>query len=355
MEFLNRLYESNYFGIGLFAVISFLVVTFLVVLFFGKKDEQKRRLDDNTNSYAVPGINDELTFKETSTPTPVEVKSNSIPTNDAIQSGPISMEPINEQINSFEMPTPQFNEPVKPTVTPVVPTAPVMPTTEFEPKADVSPVIEPVISPVTPSVMRDINSEVVTPVIPTEPVTPVKVEPVIPTPQFSEPVTPVIPKMEEPTFTTPVDVPIINRERETIQDVTPRVEPKIVEPVRFDLPTEEPTIPIINEPVTPVFPKVEEPTIIEEPTIGSTYYQPIKEEPVEEVKVPNIDFDALAKTISAELDELEKSNNSKVTPIEEVVEKPTNQFSSVYVNNNVSPVRVDSPLPKKIDLPTKKD
>ena len=45
MDFLNKLYESNYFGIGLFAVIAFLVVTFLIVLFFGKKDEKKRKLE----------------------------------------------------------------------------------------------------------------------------------------------------------------------------------------------------------------------------------------------------------------------------------------------------------------------
>ena len=37
MDFLDKLYSSNYFGIGLFAVIAFLVVTFMVVLFFGKK------------------------------------------------------------------------------------------------------------------------------------------------------------------------------------------------------------------------------------------------------------------------------------------------------------------------------
>ena len=46
MNFLDKLYESNYFGIGLFAVISFLVVTFLIVLFFGKRDE-KRRLESS--------------------------------------------------------------------------------------------------------------------------------------------------------------------------------------------------------------------------------------------------------------------------------------------------------------------
>ena len=45
MTFLDRLYSSNYFGIGLFAVISFLVVSFLVVLFFGKRDQKKRSLE----------------------------------------------------------------------------------------------------------------------------------------------------------------------------------------------------------------------------------------------------------------------------------------------------------------------
>ena len=56
MDFLNKLYESNYFGIGLFAVISFLVVTFLVVLFFGKKDEKKRKLEE-TNSLKIENNN----------------------------------------------------------------------------------------------------------------------------------------------------------------------------------------------------------------------------------------------------------------------------------------------------------
>lgn len=42
MEFLNKLYSNEYFGIGLFIVISILAFTFLVVLFFGKKDEKAR-------------------------------------------------------------------------------------------------------------------------------------------------------------------------------------------------------------------------------------------------------------------------------------------------------------------------
>lgn len=42
MEFLYELYSNNYFGIGLFIVITVLTFSFLVVLFFGKKDEKNR-------------------------------------------------------------------------------------------------------------------------------------------------------------------------------------------------------------------------------------------------------------------------------------------------------------------------
>lgn len=42
MEFLYKLYSNNYFGIGLFIVITLLAFTFLVILFFGKKDEKAR-------------------------------------------------------------------------------------------------------------------------------------------------------------------------------------------------------------------------------------------------------------------------------------------------------------------------
>lgn len=42
MEFLYKLYSNNYFGIGLFIVITILAFTFLIILFFGKKDEKAR-------------------------------------------------------------------------------------------------------------------------------------------------------------------------------------------------------------------------------------------------------------------------------------------------------------------------
>ncbi len=67
MDFLESLYSIENFGIYLFVVIGILVVLFLVILFFGKKDEQKRKEEAQTSNETVD------TFKETTNVTPVEV------------------------------------------------------------------------------------------------------------------------------------------------------------------------------------------------------------------------------------------------------------------------------------------
>ena len=46
MEFLYKLYSNDYFGIGLFVVITILAFSFLVILFFGKKDEKARNAQE---------------------------------------------------------------------------------------------------------------------------------------------------------------------------------------------------------------------------------------------------------------------------------------------------------------------
>ncbi len=53
MEFLYKLYSNNYFGIGLFAIITVLAFAFLIILFFGKKDEKKRISTENENDKFV--------------------------------------------------------------------------------------------------------------------------------------------------------------------------------------------------------------------------------------------------------------------------------------------------------------
>lgn len=290
MDFLNKLYESNYFGIGLFAVIAFLVVTFLIVLFFGKKDAKKRKLEETQS------IGSSDAFKETSTPTPVEI--------------PINPEPVSP-INLEAMPINEVGKPVA----------------EQE---NLTPVVEPVMP---------INSDVtLTKLEPVPPVEPVKVEE--DNNEF----------VDNLTFEEPIIKPIIPEERKD--------ETKILEPTRIEVPT-EPVKPIVVEPVSPVI-KEEEPKlqINEEPVIN-TYYKPVEKTETEPIKVPNIDFDSLAKSISKELDELEHSSKYeevKVTPIKEVTASPNNvkqpeTFSSVYVKETP---KETIELPKRIDLPARK-
>ena len=83
----------------------------------------------------------------------------------------------------------------------------------------------------------------------------------------------------------------------------------------------------------------------------------------ETIKVPNIDFDTLAKSISKELDELEndskKYDEIKVTPMSEVTKKEEPErnkevFSSVYVREPKEVPTEKIELPKRIDLPARK-
>ena len=305
MDFLDRLYSSNYFGIGLFAVIAFLVVTFLIVLFFGKKDEKKRKLEATKTVDVQNTVN---TMKETSTPTPVEI--------------PVNPEPV-APINLEATPTPSA-APVEPSVvTPVEPVKPVVtPVIEDNNYVDNLKVEEPA---------RNVNTNNVAPV---EPVIP-QVAPVIPEqPETSEPTVRLEP--------TRIEVPQT--------PITPIVEPA----TRM---TPEPVQPIINEPVI----KEEEPKlqINEEPVIN-TYYKPTEKTEAEPIKVPNIDFDSLARSISKELDELEgttkKYDEVKVTPLKEVTaaaSAPSPAYNTAYVSQP-SATKEPMELPKKIDLPAKK-
>lgn len=317
MNFLDKLYESNYFGIGLFAVISFLVVTFLIVLFFGKRDEKKRL--EETKELPKSDVDD--TFKETSEAVPVEVPV--APINE--EQAPVMTENVMPVMpNVEEVPK---AEPVRPVdmaepVTPIINEVPVAPINFTE--EPLTPVA-PINYDYEPKQFVEVPKEEVAPI--DIPVTPVINE--APSPIITEPVRNVEPVMVEPTtYSVPV-------------------EPKVIEPIRITIPEES-----INN--TPVIEEVK-------PVVTETYYNPIERpQSPEEIEVPSVDFDALAKSISDELDELENSTNTyheevKVTPIDEVVSRPATQFSSVYVNEPVKPVvSEEMELPKKIDLPTMK-
>lgn len=312
MNFLDKLYESNYFGIGLFAVISFLVVTFLIVLFFGKRDEKKRL--EATRELEKTKTED--TFKETSEEVPVEV-----PVTPIVEPTPVMTDNVMPVMPNVEEVKPVVPMDVVEPVTPIINDVPVAPINFTE--EPITPVA-PINYDYEPKQFVEVPKEEVAPI--DIPVTPVINE--TPSPIITEPVRNVEPIMVEPTtYTAPV-------------------EPKVIEPIRITIPEE----PINNTPV------IEEP----KPVVTDTYYKPIERPEVEEIEVPTVDFDALAKSISDELDELENSTNTyheevKVTPINEVVSKPATQFSSVYVNEPVKPVvKEEMELPKKIDLPTMK-
>ncbi len=56
MDFLYKLYSNNYFGIGLFIVITVLAFAFLIILFFGKKDEKLRTKEKIQNEMGIDNL-----------------------------------------------------------------------------------------------------------------------------------------------------------------------------------------------------------------------------------------------------------------------------------------------------------
>lgn len=107
MEFLYKLYSNDFFGIGLFIVITILAFSFLIILFFGKKDEKARN--------EINKINKELDNNEPleATKLPVEEVSiekveEVIPQEEPIVTenfGPVSNENINVDFKNVEQET----------------------------------------------------------------------------------------------------------------------------------------------------------------------------------------------------------------------------------------------------------
>lgn len=92
MEFLYKLYSNDYFGIGLFIVITILAFSFLVILFFGKKDEKERNNKEIENNIE----NKENTIEETEKEE--ELKAESLESvNLPVENVPV-LEPVQETI-----------------------------------------------------------------------------------------------------------------------------------------------------------------------------------------------------------------------------------------------------------------
>ena len=305
MEFLDKIYGSENFGIILFAVIMGLVVLFMIILFFGKKDEKKRELE-RTQKLEREAMNG---FAETNNGVaPLEVAAPA-PT-------------VVEETTNVEVENAIVNE---------IPVMEPLPTVDLE-----QPVLEPVSEPVLtmpveqPSVanVEEANNVVVEPVVPTE----INLEPIV-----SEEVVNNIPVPEEPK--KEIEIPNFNFEElaasiaqelsalekqsqvvkeavvepevkvepvveinnnvseQTLNDlVKPVVEtPKVTRPVTFSSvyinKPAEPVVPV--EPVAPVMPQ----ELVRMPEVTVT---PVVEQPVPEVVVapapkpinpmPNIDL-----------------------------------------------------------------
>lgn len=292
MDFLNKLYANENFGIGLFCVISFLVVLFLVVLFFGKRDEKKRKLEATNKINTVN--NEEDLFKETTVEAPVEVP---------VLDPALNMEPV--------MPVePISYEP-----------------TQIEQEETLNTNLE------DNSFVENITLE-------------------------EQPVDNLV---SEPKATIPFDVEVtpISVIEDTIEDAP------VIEPIKIEIPEDVSSSEVVNVPpvveeVKPLISEVESPIMEDTVVSNETYYKPVEPVEAQVVDVPNIDFDAIAKSIAKELDELEHDNttNDVVTPIEEVVSsKP--EVSNLYTNEVVKPTveaKTKIVLPKRIELPqTKKE
>lgn len=95
MEFLYKLYDNEYFGIALFIVIAILIFLFLLILFFGKKDEKKRKLEE-TKRLELESTN---AFKETNENVEsLEIPEIAQPTLNADKENAVSLESNDEVV-----------------------------------------------------------------------------------------------------------------------------------------------------------------------------------------------------------------------------------------------------------------
>ncbi len=131
MDFLSKIYGSEYFGAALVVIIIILIVLFILFLVLGKKDEKKRNLEktqsmDKDNINAMVEVNKE--------PTALEVPAQEPATNDENVIGSVESASVNNFSN------PEFN----PVTTPSseVATEPAVETPATEPVVAAAPVNE---------------------------------------------------------------------------------------------------------------------------------------------------------------------------------------------------------------------
>ena len=131
MDFLEKLYSNENFGLYLVIAIAVLVVLFFIVLFLGKKDEKKTK--------------EVKTAKE---------KEKQLVENNA--TGPVAITPVGEEVKPVEN-----NVEVKPPVVPVEPVSTNLEPVAFKPIEDVKPIenTQPAFKEVTEEVPVEVHEE----------------------------------------------------------------------------------------------------------------------------------------------------------------------------------------------------
>ena len=266
-EFLNKLYNYEYFGIYLIVTIIILVLFFIIILFFGKKDQKKREIEATKK---LQQINEDA-FKNESIATPVEISSEKLENDTIIVP---SIENIQEENNNTSLD--EIPEPVLPKNDIVNETANVVD----------MPIVEPVINIDSSLNNENINNSI-------------EESPKILEEQRVEPI-----KTQMPILDRVEEKPIVFNElniEEPIVDKMPEVPPIIpeIKPIEKELVNTEENIDVpafnLNEVIKSVEETKEEPieapTFNKGPEIFSSVYVPPKKD--ESVELPKSDIPVL--------------------------------------------------------------
>lgn len=308
MEFLYKLYSNDYFGIGLFIVITVLAFSFLVILFFGKKDEKARnkqiandiKLENNELNNETNITNEEIKTDA--------LETISLPTEDA----PVMLE---------EVPTLQ-EEPIQ--------------TIDTEENVSLEETVkeEEFVDPFVSSNMV-LNSDLVT----NEPI----IEPVIEEVQNSD-------NQENNVFDVPSLEDVLNQELNFSEN---SIEEKKDEPIiEFNIETPVIEEPVVNNIFTEPEVKEEAPKKVSMPTQFSSVYltkekeeqtiEPVVEETKEEVIAPiplKPEFD-LPKPI--DLPKLNKESGVTSTNNENIISPLLNENNDNNLNNIFGNIEEDT-------------
>ena len=275
MDLLENLYNIENFGIYLFIVIGILFILFLVILFFGKKDEKKRKLEETQLKEAEPP-KEEIPVSNPVTetiPEPVPAPPvMEMPQEEVVApstlgtSEPMTQMPfqeIKEPVQPVEVPAPVLEKPNVPDLASValsqieeeqkesVPVEPVQEEKREEPimekefdfnaladainkeLASIENPEEPVPTPVLP---KEVEAPLQYSVVEDKPVLEPTVEPTLQTPSVEAP------KPEKKVMPTVFSSVYVNREKEEPivmpkkEEIPEPVAPKIELPKTIDLP-----------------------------------------------------------------------------------------------------------------------